>query len=82
MINKTSFPTDKYNQYTDLKEALIKAVSMASKSESNRSLFKAILDVAMEDVGLNASELPKKKPEPKRKSVRKPTKEKAENQEK
>jgi len=78
MINKTSFPTDKYNQYTELKEALVKAVSMAGKSESNRKLFKAILDVAMEDVGLNASELPTKKPAPKRKTMRKGTQEKGE----
>lgn len=74
MINKASFPVDKYNQYTGLKEELVKAVSQASKSEDNKALFKAILDVAMEEVGLNASTLPqKKKPTTRKKSVAKPS---------
>jgi hypothetical protein len=61
MINQSSFPTDKYSQFTKLKTVLIEATSKANMSEDNKKLFKEIIDVALKETDLLSKPAPVKK---------------------
>ena len=44
MIKVTDFPTDKYNRYPNLVKELIKATSVADRSEDNADQLLAVLN--------------------------------------
>lgn len=48
MLRVTDFPTDKYNRYPALIKELIKATSVADRSEDNKEQLLAVIEVVTE----------------------------------